>query len=452
MTITRSPTTGFITDTTLGSVTTLLGHSGFGELDSTDASAGATALYSTSYTRDALGRITQLDETVEGVASTWVYEYDVAGRLWKVTDDGVLVGQYSYDNNGNRTGVTNDLGLAVRGSYDAQDRLLSYGDATYTHTANGELSSRTTPTGTTSYVYDVLGNLVQVTLEDSTVIEYVVDGENRRVGRKVGGTLVQGFLYKDRLNPVAELDGTGNVVARFVYGTKANVPNYMEKGGVTYRILSDHLGSVRLVVDTSTGVVAQRLDYDEYGVVLMDSAPGFQPLGFAGGIYDHQTKLVRFGARDYDAEVGRWTSKDPILFDGVDGTNLYGYVVNDPMNGLDPEGQQTAGSLAGWICGTSPLCHLALAVVLHGGGGLSHGMEKICAKAKEPDPGECVLQGEENDPYRGTGICVFSCKESNGREFEWRESALLLGGKCPDKGMIKNIVKSWPKGPLGPPK
>ena len=259
-------------------------------------------------------------------------------------------------------------------------------------------------------------------------------------------------LYKDRLNPVAELDGTGNVVARFVYGTKANVPNYMEKGGVTYRILSDHLGSVRLVVDTSTGVVAQRLDYDEYGVVLMDSAPGFQPFGFAGGIYDHQTKLVRFGARDYDAEVGRWTSKDPILFDGVDGTNLYGYVVNDPMNGLDPEGQQTAGSLAGWICGTSPLCHLALAVVLHGGGGLSHGMEKICAKAKEPDPGECVLQGEENDPYRGTGICVFSCKESNGREFEWRESALLLGGKCPDKGMIKNIVKSWPKGPLGPPK
>jgi len=146
-------------------------------------------------------------------------------------------------------------------------------------------------------------------------------------------------LYKDRLNPAAELDGTGAVVSRFVYSTKANVPDYVEKGGVTYRILSDHLGSVRLVVDASTGAVAQRLDYDEYGVVLMDSAPGFQPFGFAGGIYDPQTKLVRFGARDYDAQVGRWTSKDPIRFDGAD-TNLYGYVLDDPVNRVDTSGRQ----------------------------------------------------------------------------------------------------------------
>jgi RHS repeat-associated protein len=136
---------------------------------------------------------------------------------------------------------------------------------------------------------------------------------------------------------VAELDGAGNVVARFVYGTKAHVPDYMEKGGVTYRILSDHLGSVRLVVDAATGAVAQRIDYDEFGRVMMDTAPGFQPFGFAGGLYDHQTKLVRFGARDYDAEVGRWTGKDPIRFDGG-ATNLYGYVAGDPVNYRDPNG------------------------------------------------------------------------------------------------------------------
>jgi uncharacterized protein RhaS with RHS repeats len=47
---------------------------------------------------------------------------------------------------------------------------------------------------------------------------------------------------------------------------------------------------------------------------------------------------VRFGARDYDPEIGRWTAKDPILFDGGD-TNLYGYVVNDPVNLVDPSGQ-----------------------------------------------------------------------------------------------------------------
>src|SRR5207237_6625965 len=95
--------------------------------------------------------------------------------------------------------------------------------------------------------------------------------------------------------------------------------------------------SVRLVVDVSTGQVAERLDYDEFGVVLADTNPGFQPFGFAGGLYDKDTGLVRFGARDYDAQVGRWTAKDPILFAGGD-TNLYGYVLNDPINFIDPDG------------------------------------------------------------------------------------------------------------------
>lgn len=78
------------------------------------------------------------------------------------------------------------------------------------------------------------------------------------------------------------------------------------KGGNTYRFVTDQLGSVRLVVNASTGNIAQRIDYDAWGVVLSDSNPGFQPFGFAGGLYDPDTGLVRFGARDYDAESGRW--------------------------------------------------------------------------------------------------------------------------------------------------
>jgi len=149
--------------------------------------------------------------------------------------------------------------------------------------------------------------------------------------------LVQGFLYQNQLNPVAELDGNGNLVSRFVYASKGNVPDYLVKGGGTYRIVSDHLGSPRLVIDIASGAIVQRMDYDEFGQVITDTNPGFQPFGFAGGLYDRDTKLVRFGARDYDAEVGRWTAKDPILFAGGD-TNLYGYVVNDPVNLVDPAG------------------------------------------------------------------------------------------------------------------
>jgi RHS repeat-associated protein len=144
--------------------------------------------------------------------------------------------------------------------------------------------------------------------------------------------------HDGQLNPVAELDGSGQVVSRLVYASKANVPDYMIQGGVTYRLISDHLGSVRLVVNASTGAVAQRIDYDEFGNVLADTSPGFQPFGFAGGLYDPDTGLVRFGARDYDPAIGRWTAKDPIGFNG-DGPNLYEYVLNDPINGFDPEGQ-----------------------------------------------------------------------------------------------------------------
>ncbi len=149
--------------------------------------------------------------------------------------------------------------------------------------------------------------------------------------------LEQGFLYQDQLKLIAELDGNNNIVSRFVYATDANVPDFMIKGGVTYRLIKDHLGSPRLVVDVATNTVIQQMSYDVWGKVIQDSNPGFQPFGFAGGLYDRDTKLVRFGARDYDAETGRWTAKDPIGFGGGD-SNLYGYVVGDPVNWVDPLG------------------------------------------------------------------------------------------------------------------
>ena len=99
------------------------------------------------------------------------------------------------------------------------------------------------------YDYDVLGNLRVVMLPDGTKIEYLVDAADRRIGKKVNGKLVQAFPVAGPLRPNAELDGDGKIVSRFVYGTKINVPEYMEKGGKTYRIITDHLGSPRLVVD-----------------------------------------------------------------------------------------------------------------------------------------------------------------------------------------------------------
>jgi len=312
----------------------------FGETASYNAKVSGASVFDVQYTRDAIGRITTKTETIGGGASgattTYEYSYDVAGRLVAVKEDGVVVSTYDYDANGNRITAVTKAGT-FQGFYDLQDRMTKYGDASYTYTANGELLTKAEPAGTTSYNYDVYGNLRGATMPDGTAIEYVIDASNRRIGKKVNGAMVQGFIYKDQLEPIAELDGAGNVVARFVYASKGHVPDYMTKGGVTYRIISDHLGSVRLVVNTSDNSFTQRIDYDEFGNITQDTNPGFQPFAFAGGVYDHHTKLTRFGARDYYAHTGRWTSKDPYRFYEKD-SNIYNYAASNPVSYVDING------------------------------------------------------------------------------------------------------------------
>ena len=78
--------------------------------------------------------------------------------------------------------------------------------------------------------------------------------------------------------------------------------------------------------------------YDTFGNILNDTNESFKvPFGFAGGLYDPDTKLTHFGFREYDAYTGKWTAKDPILFAGGD-SNLYGYVLGDPVGLVDPWG------------------------------------------------------------------------------------------------------------------
>lgn len=334
---TYHPTTGLLTNGTLGSVSSSWGYNEFAELTSHTAAYNSSNLYATTYERDKIGRITSKTETIGGVTTIYTYLYDAAGRLNQVQENGLPVATYTYDPNGNRLSYTDASNTTLTASYDDQDRLLQYGDTSYTYTANGELLTQTTAGQTITYTYDELGNLLGVSLPDGRQITYLVDGQNRRIGKQVDGTLTHSFLYQDDLKPIAELDGSGVVISRFVYGNQVNVPEYLIRGGSIYRLITDHLGSVRLVVDTQTGAIAQRLGYDAWGQVTQDTNPGFQPFGFAGGLYDPDTGLVRFGVRDYAAQIGRWTAKDPIGFEGGN-ANLYLYVGGDPINFVDPSG------------------------------------------------------------------------------------------------------------------
>jgi RHS repeat-associated protein len=263
----------------------------------------------------------------------------VSGTVTSVKS-GSSYSSYTYDNNSNRTSGTL-AGNAFTATFDAEDRMLTFNTKTFTYTVNGDLSTivdSSLPSGhqTTTFTFDELGNLKEV-VTPSTTVHYELDGFNRRVQKINGSTVQATYLYRNQTQIEAVLTAAGALSERFVYGTKTNVPDYVVKSGTTYRIISDERGSVRFVVNVSTGAIAQHIEYDEFGNVLSDTSAGFQPFYFAGCLYDQDTKLCHFGAREYDASVGRFLSKDPLLFGGGD-TNLYGYVVNDPINRIDPAG------------------------------------------------------------------------------------------------------------------
>ena len=392
LSIPRSAATGFVsTGTTLGTLQESNTYDAFGALQTYTVMNGGNVLYSVNYgTRDQLGRVIDKTETISGQTHAYHYGYDAKNRLVDVFNDGIAPDStawqssatyasgalitfrmveykslqngnlneqpdlsttwwvsthaYAYDPNANRLLAP---GLTASPSYDAQDRLLSYGNCTYGYKLDGSLQTKSCPEGTTTYDYDAFGNLRNVKLPDGTHVEYIIDGQNRRAGKRSCSTAinvscpvsskVEGFLYRSQLQPVAWLNGDDTIKSIFVYGLRGNVPEYMIQNGTTYRFITDEVGSVRLVINASTGATTERIDYDEFGNVLVDSAPGMQPFGFAGGLYDHSTCAVRFGRRDYDPTLGRWMAKDPIKFEGGN-ANLYGYAASDPINLTDITG------------------------------------------------------------------------------------------------------------------
>jgi len=271
------------------------------------------------------------------VAGSVARTYDADFRLSTETVAGGSPVSFGYDNdalltsagaltitrsNGNRLTAPN---ITTSPVYDAQDRLTSYGDCTYGYKADGSLQTKTCPDGATTYDYDSFGNLRHVTLPNGTAIDYLIDGQNRRIGKKLNGVMVEGFLYRNQLQPAAWLNGDGTVKARFVYGGKPNVPEYMvTSAGAIYRIITDQVGSVRLVVDTASDAVAERLEYDEFGNILSDSAPGTLPFGFSGGIRDDNTNIPKEDLDNADVHVGEMPWYTPGWAAGITrGNDIY---------------------------------------------------------------------------------------------------------------------------------
>jgi len=322
---------------------------GYGDLASLEYRFGGAVVLRLAYTRDALARVVAVSEIRNADSTGTAFGFDSVGGLTSVVENGLSVASYEYDANGNRTLVTTPSGT-MQGTVDAQDRLLALGGTSYTYSPNGQLIEKVTGNDTTRYEYDGALRLTAVSLPSGQRVTYLLDADGRWVARAIDGVVARRFVYGSGFQLLAEVGGTGSATSRFVYGTRANVPDYMVKDGTVYGLVTDQAGSVRLVIDATNGAVAQELDYDAFGRVTVNTNPGFQPFAFAGGVLDYETGLMHFGVRDYDPFAGRWTSKDPVVFAGGE-WNLYTYAHNDPINYIDPTGTWSLPEMAftmGW--------------------------------------------------------------------------------------------------------
>jgi len=311
---------------------------------------------------------TSLDGTV-------TYSYDPTGQLIAAdySDDSIPDESYSYDPNGNR--VTANGYVYTTGE---DNRLLSDGTFWYDYDPEGNRVARyidvnvngildSGDTDVTKYTWDARNRLVRVAdypvegAPPEQVVDYLYDLENRWIGKLVDsdgdGTVDQRTAFAYDGNQIVlqfENDGDADLTPddlshRYLWQPDAvdqimadeQVASPDAEGDVLWP-LGDHLGTVRdLAVHdpaTDTTTVANHITYNAYGRKLSETNAAIDSLfGFTGRPFDETTGLQNNLNRWYDANTGRWMSKDPIGFEGKD-ANAYRYVGNGPINAIDPNG------------------------------------------------------------------------------------------------------------------
>ena len=288
-----------------------------------------------AYEYDAVGRIVSRSHALGTNAFNRAYTYDDLDRL--SSDGGV---SYTYDAAGNRTTKTEN-GETITYSLGAGDRLASWTGGAYSYDVAGCVT-RIERDGkpTLDLTWNGLYQLVSVATNGVFAEGYGYDA----LGRRVSTTTMDGttrHVYDSNWQVIADLDENGNALVSYIWGAGIDNLLAVKIGGSTYYPLTDIQGTVWGYVDTQNNIVA-RWQYDAWGNVvdeeIASTATALASLRyrFQGREWSAVTGLINFRMRWYDAETGRWLSKDPIGLSG--GLNLYAFCGNNGVNHTDTLG------------------------------------------------------------------------------------------------------------------
>lgn len=284
------------------------------------------------------------------------YLYDELGRLTGFRQgiinqdldisNPIAENSYSYDALGSRTTHTDDAGThtyatnSINGYTSVDGRTMQYDNC-------GNLVSD----GLHTYQYN--WNNLLVSVDGGATAAYTYDAFHRRISKTTpeGSTT---YIY-DGNKILEERDASNQLAASYIYGAMgADDVVRMRRGGEDYFFHADRMGSVMAVTDAA-GDVVERYSYDPFGHPAIYNAMGAvsdrSAIGnsrlFTGREYDGETGLYHYRLRTMNPELGRFHQYDPLYY--ADCMNLYTYVGNRPTYYIDPTGalsEQARGDIS----------------------------------------------------------------------------------------------------------
>jgi RHS repeat-associated protein len=314
--------------------------------ETTSKDESSTVLEALKYGYDKAGNVTsRLDARLEAETT---YTYDALDRLTEFNPPGEGATAYGYDKAGNRT----EAG-ATTYEYNALDQLTKASDGTaYGYDGAGRMTAKESEAGKTTYEWDLFDHLTKAEGPSGTA-SYAYDGLGRLSERK-GEAGTQIVHYGDLTDRATyDADGEGKTTVSYLAGPRGLLEE--RSAEATSYPLADAHGDLTAITGP-TGGVESRQSYDPWGTQLSGPTLEYGWLGAQQRRADPTTGLIQMGARSYDPALGSFASQDPVLGHigiGVS-ANRYPYAWNNPLSRYDLTGRDALPAMPICILGCSP--------------------------------------------------------------------------------------------------